>query len=88
MNPRSERGAMLVHVAIALLGLLAFSAIVLDYGVMHSARGQPQTCCQTQREGDARHGSLLVRLTIHVRRGGVLTDSSRFPEVVAARREH
>jgi hypothetical protein len=39
----SQRGAVLIHVAIALLGLLAFSAFVTDYGVMWVSRGQAQT---------------------------------------------
>ncbi len=33
---------MLVHVAIALVGLMAFSAFVIDYGVMWAARRQAQ----------------------------------------------
>ena len=40
---RSERGAIIIQVAIALLGLMAFSAFVLDYGVMWASRGQVQT---------------------------------------------
>jgi hypothetical protein len=38
----SERGAILIQVAVALLGLTVFSAFVLDYGVLWSARGQAQ----------------------------------------------
>ena len=38
----SERGAVIVHVSIALVGLLAFGAFVIDYGVMWSARRQAQ----------------------------------------------
>ena len=38
----SERGAVLVHVAIALVGLMAMSAFVLDYGVLWAARRQAQ----------------------------------------------
>jgi hypothetical protein len=34
---------VLIHVAIALLGLIAFSAFVADYGVMWVSRGQAQT---------------------------------------------
>jgi Flp pilus assembly protein TadG len=37
-----ERGAILIHVAIALLGLTAMSAFVLDYGVMWMSRRQAQ----------------------------------------------
>ena len=42
-NTSSQRGAVLIHVAIALLGLLAFTAFVVDYGVMWVGRGQAQT---------------------------------------------
>ena len=38
-----ERGAILIHVAIAMLGLLAFSSFSIDYGVMMVSRGQAQT---------------------------------------------
>ena len=38
----SERGATVVFVAIALVGLLAFSTFVIDYGVMWAARRQAQ----------------------------------------------
>jgi hypothetical protein len=34
---------VLIHVAIALLGLVAFTAFVVDYGVMWTSRGQVQT---------------------------------------------
>jgi putative Flp pilus-assembly TadE/G-like protein len=39
---RGERGAVLVNVAIALVGLISFSALVIDYGVLWSARRQAQ----------------------------------------------
>src|SRR5262245_32168327 len=39
----SERGAVLVQVSIALLGLMAFSAFVMDYGILWASRGQAQT---------------------------------------------
>ena len=38
----SERGAVLVQVAIALLGLTALSAFVIDYGVLWVSRLQAQ----------------------------------------------
>ena len=41
-NFSRERGAVLIHVAVAMLGLLAFSALVIDYGVMWSSRRQAQ----------------------------------------------
>ena len=36
---KTERGAVLIQVAVALLGLLALSAFVFDHGVMLSGRG-------------------------------------------------
>lgn len=38
----SERGAVLVHVALALIALMAFSTFVIDYGVLWTARRQAQ----------------------------------------------
>lgn len=37
-----DRGAVLIHVAVAMLGLLAFSALVVDYGVFWVSRRQAQ----------------------------------------------
>src|SRR6188768_3851379 len=44
VRPRlaSERGAVIIHVSIAMVGLMAFSAFVIDYGVMTVARRQAQ----------------------------------------------
>jgi len=42
-HSKSERGAILIMTAIALFALVAFSAIVVDYGILWSARGQAQT---------------------------------------------
>ena len=39
---RNERGAVLVHVTVAIIGILAFSALVVDYGVMWASRRQAQ----------------------------------------------
>lgn len=39
----SERGTVLVQVAVAMLALLALSSFVFDYGVMWISRGQAQT---------------------------------------------
>lgn len=39
---RDERGAILVQTAIALIGLLAFGSLTMDYGVLWVARGQAQ----------------------------------------------
>jgi hypothetical protein len=41
-GPRRERGAVLVHVAVAMMGLLAFSALSIDLGTLWVARGQAQ----------------------------------------------
>jgi Flp pilus assembly protein TadG len=39
---RGERGAVLVHVAVAFTGLLAFSALTVDLGMLWAARSQAQ----------------------------------------------
>jgi hypothetical protein len=39
---RAERGAMLVNAAIAMVGLISFSALVVDYGILWAARRQAQ----------------------------------------------
>jgi len=42
MNYRNERGAIVIHVAVMLLVVFAFSGIVLDYGMMWASRAQAQ----------------------------------------------
>ena len=42
MGIRSERGAVLIFAAIAIFGLVAFTAVVVDYGVLWAARGGAQ----------------------------------------------
>jgi Flp pilus assembly protein TadG len=39
---RGDRGAVLVHVAVAMMGLLAFSAVSIDLGTLWVARAQAQ----------------------------------------------
>jgi hypothetical protein len=39
---RCERGSMLIHVALSMIGLMAFGALAIGYGVMWSARRQAQ----------------------------------------------
>ena len=39
---RNEQGAITIHVAIALIALLAFSSFVIDYGVLWVSRRQAQ----------------------------------------------
>ena len=41
--PSNERGAVLILVAVAVFALVAFSAIVVDYGILWASRGQAQT---------------------------------------------
>jgi hypothetical protein len=40
---RSERGATIIFIAIAMFGLLAFAAMAIDHGALMAARGQAQT---------------------------------------------
>lgn len=42
-----ERGAVLIHVAIALIALLAFLSIAIDYGLMWVSRRQAQTAADS-----------------------------------------
>ncbi len=42
-----ERGAVLIHVTIAIVGILAFAALVIDYGVMWSSRRQAQNAADS-----------------------------------------
>ena len=42
MKLQSERGAVIIHVAIALIALLGFTAVIVDYGAMWVARSQAQ----------------------------------------------
>jgi Flp pilus assembly protein TadG len=39
---KGERGSVLVHVAVTLLGLVAFSALTIDYGIFWMSRRQAQ----------------------------------------------
>jgi Flp pilus assembly protein TadG len=39
----SDRGAVVIQMAVCMLVLLAFTAFVVDYGVMWASRGQAQT---------------------------------------------
>ncbi len=47
------RGAVLVHTAIAMLGLLAFSAIAIDYGMLWAARRQAQNAADAAAHAGA-----------------------------------
>ena len=39
---RSTRGAVLIHVGVAMIGLLGFCAMSIDYGILWTARRQAQ----------------------------------------------
>jgi Flp pilus assembly protein TadG len=53
MRFQSDRGAVLIHVAISLIVLLSFTAIVVDQGVMYVARRQAQNAADAGAHGGA-----------------------------------
>ena len=69
-----ERGAIVIHVAIALIALLAFSAFIIDQGLMYVSRRQ------AQNSADA--GALAGALAMLFDGGSV---GNPTPVVVAAR---
>jgi Flp pilus assembly protein TadG len=52
----SERGAVLVHVALAIIGLTAFTTFVVDYGVLWASRRQAQNAA----DGAALSGAVAL----------------------------
>ena len=56
--PRNESGAVTIHVAIALIALLSFAAVVVDYGAMWVARRQAQNAADAGALAGA--GSMLL----------------------------
>lgn len=52
---KTERGAILIQVAVFLLALTAFSAIVVDYGIMWTSRGQAQNAADAGALAGATH---------------------------------
>ena len=52
----SERGAVLIHVALALVALMAFSTFTIDYGVLWTARRQTQNAA----DGGALAGAVAL----------------------------
>jgi hypothetical protein len=48
-----ERGAVLVHTAIAMFGLMAFSAMAIDYGALWLARSQAQNAADAAAHAGA-----------------------------------
>lgn len=53
---KSERGAVLIMAAVCLFVLVAFSAIVVDYGILWASRGQ----AQTSADGGALAGAIAI----------------------------
>ena len=49
----SERGAVLVHIAIAMVALMAFCALVIDYGIFWASRRQAQNSADAGALGGA-----------------------------------
>lgn len=52
-STRTERGAVLVHVAIAILGLTAFLALTVDYGILWMSRRQAQNAADAAAHAGA-----------------------------------
>ena len=65
---KRERGAIIIHVAFALLALLAFSAFVVDMGVMWVSRGQAQNAADA--------GALAGAVAL-MRDGGSSTEAAK-----------
>ena len=65
---RDDRGAIIIHVAFALLALLAFSAFVVDMGVMWVSRGQAQNAADA--------GALAGAVAL-MRDGGSSTEAAK-----------
>ena len=53
---KSERGAVLIMAAVCVFVLVAFSAIVVDYGILWASRGQ----AQTSADGGALAGAIAI----------------------------
>jgi hypothetical protein len=56
--PSSERGAVLVHVALALIALMSFATFAIDFGVLWTARRQAQNAA----DGAALAGAIALGL--------------------------
>ena len=74
---RTERGAVLVQVAVALLALLALSSFVFDYGVMWVSRGQAQNAA----DAGAHAGAISLAFD-----GAADQDGARARAIVMAQR--
>ena len=76
----SERGAIIIQVAVCLLVLLAFSAFVVDYGVMWASRGQAQTAADS--------GALAGAISLAYETGGNLAAQQANAKVKARAAAH
>ena len=56
---RADRGAILIHVALAIAMLFALSAFVVDRGVFWVARGEAQTAAEYEQHGHERDDLLV-----------------------------
>ena len=63
---RDDRGAIIIHVAFALLALIAFSAFVVDMGVMWVSRRQAQNAA----DAGALAGAVALMKDGGIDRGG------------------
>ena len=69
----SDRGAVLVHVAIVLLGLMAMSVFIIDRGMLYAARRQAQNAADSGALAGAVH---MLYDTNMVPNGDVLTTAN------------
>ena len=58
-----ERGAVLVHVAVAMLALIAFSALAIDYGALLVSRSQAQNAADAAALAGASRWRSTIRTT-------------------------
>ena len=76
---RNEQGAITIHVAIALIALLAFSSFVIDYGVLWVSRRQAQNAADA--------GALAGAVSL-IRDGGATPTAKISAETFAAQSYH
>jgi len=78
-HARSDRGAILIHVAVGLVGLFLFTGFVVDYGTFWVARGQAQNAA----DGGALAGA-VARLYDDTTNPPASTTTGKVPESVYA----
>jgi Flp pilus assembly protein TadG len=89
MTPRlrSQSGAVLIFVAVSMIGLLAFASIAVDYGVMWTGRSEAQNAADAGAiagahslvlsEGDARAREAALKTTMAHRVFGQMVPAAR-----------